>query len=478
MENRERSRSNSPQNCVKLHVKNLPLACTQEYLAQAFRQFGKVMDIKIIRKGSNGQPLRDCVYGFVGLENWEIANKAMQTLNANGWIINFSRETLQKKPIPPSKEQARHLQPSEKSFHYNSQNTNLMLSNIARIHPTHPIDHVMLHNFLNKQHPSASNITGVPEHMKKCYMVREVWVGNIAPTTDKRIIYDGFKNFGDVEAIETFSSKGFAFIKYRKVVEATRAYELGDETFLDGRYVKVAFADPSRRFDIVGDSISEDPNFKPIDDESIKNIFLGHPSIILSTPPSLPPSVKVSVVNNPISKSEPNRSLQTAKSEPSTSLGTVVWSGFMTRSKNYRVGIDATLVQGNDDCFPSTLYHVNISHRVQLSEITKFYILALVIIESSNETQQEIFDGYLKYFSEKQRAGYIAMKTSVLYVCPPIDEAKKLYPALKDSQLLGVFVDTQRKPEKQKDPHLEEIMNLLKNPEAIKHFNTLKQYLK
>lgn len=391
-----------------------------------------------------------------------------------------------------------------------------------------------------------------------------------------------------------FSSKGFAFIKYRKVVAATRAYEFGDGTLIDGRPVKVAFADPSRRIDIVGDSsIPENPNFNPIDDENFKNLFLGYPpgslvpgesklrevfsrygkvkriSIRQATNTSRPyafvdfergdqasearkklyiedydssrrcelghPALEISfkntnnIVNKNVTKAptrfENNKAevsqiarklmdqppayinllnFQTGSVlpmvnpnlfpsitpparvpvvsnpvvEPNPSLGTVVWSGFMTRSKNFRVGIDATLVQGNDDCFPSTLYHVNISHRVQISEITKFYILALVTIEASNETQQEVFDGYLKYFSEKQRAGYIPMKSSVLYICPPISEVKAIFSQIKETQLLGVFVDTQRKPEKPKDPKLQEIMDLLKNPEVLKHFSTLQQYLK
>jgi len=76
-----------------------------------------------------------------------------------------------------------------------------------------------------------------------------------------------------------FSSKGFAFIKYRKVVAATRAYERADGTLVDNRPVKVAFADPTRRIDIVGDSlIPENPNFNPIDDDLFKNLFLGYPS--------------------------------------------------------------------------------------------------------------------------------------------------------------------------------------------------------
>jgi RNA recognition motif-containing protein len=598
MAKRERSRSNSPQNGIKLHVKNLPLNYTQEMLSQSFRPFGKVIDIKIIRKGSNGQPLRDCVYGFVAMESWESANQAMLSLNSQGWTISFSKETLQKKPVvvvEPQKE----LLPTDKSFYDNMQTTNMMLLNAARNHPAQPTDQALLQSFLSEHQPNALNINGVPEQFKKYFLVREVWIGNISPATDKQSLYDGFKSYGEIEGIEMFSSKGFAFIKYRKVVAATRGYEFGDGTLIDGRPVKVAFADPSRRIDIVGDSsIPENPNFNPIDDENFKNLFLGyppgslvpgesklrevfsrygkvkrisirqatatsrpyafvdfergdqasearkklyiedidgsrrcelgHPALEISFkntnnivnknvakvpakyentsqkaevsqiarklmeqppayinllnfqtgsvlpmvnpnlfPPSIPPPARVPVVNNPISKSEPN-----------PSLGTVVWSGFMTRSKNYRVGIDATLVQGSEDCFPPTLYHVNISHRVQISEITKFYILGLVTIEASNETQQEIFDGYLKYFSEKQRAGYIPMKSSVLYICPPIDEIKNIYNNIKDTQLLGVFVDTQRKPEKPKDPQLQEIMELLKNPEILKHFTSMQQYFK
>jgi D-serine dehydratase len=42
----------------------------------------------------------------------------------------------------------------------------------------------------------------------------------------------------------------------------------------------VAFADSTRRLDIVGDSNApEDPNFNPIDDENFKNLYLGFTSV-------------------------------------------------------------------------------------------------------------------------------------------------------------------------------------------------------
>ena len=49
MSKRERSRSNSPQNGIKLHIKCFPMHFTQEMLSQAIRAFGNVLDIKIIR---------------------------------------------------------------------------------------------------------------------------------------------------------------------------------------------------------------------------------------------------------------------------------------------------------------------------------------------------------------------------------------------------------------------------------------------
>lgn len=83
--------------------------------------------------------------------------------------------------------------------------------------------------------------------------------------------------YGEIEGIEMFSSKGFAFTKYRKIVPATRAYELAQGISVDDKPVKVAFADPTRRYDIVGDSSNpSDPGFDPMDDDNFKNLFLGY----------------------------------------------------------------------------------------------------------------------------------------------------------------------------------------------------------
>lgn len=43
------------------------------------------------------------------------------------------------------------------------------------------------------------------------------------------------------------------------------------------RSVKVAFADPTRRIDIVGNASGDhDPGFNPIDDSNFKTLYLGY----------------------------------------------------------------------------------------------------------------------------------------------------------------------------------------------------------
>ena len=47
-----------------------------------------------------------------------------------------------------------------------------------------------------------------------------------------------------------------------------------------------------------------------------------------------------------------------------------VWSGFITRNKRHRVGVDAYAVQG-EDLFEQE-YNINVSHRVPFEEVGKF----------------------------------------------------------------------------------------------------------
>lgn len=85
-----------------------------------------------------------------------------------------------------------------------------------------------------------------------------------------------------------------------------------------------------------------------------------------------------------------------------------VWSGFITRNKQNRVGVDAYLISGDVAEF-FTDYNLNISHRTSLDELSKIgpAILGIVAFTSQNETQNSLFNTYLDYFAKKQRVYFI-----------------------------------------------------------------------
>lgn len=124
----------------------------------------------------------------------------------------------------------------------------------------------------------------------------------------------------------------------------------------------------------------------------------------------------------------------------------------MTRSKRNRVGIDATLCEGSADCFPSNLYHLNITHRVHFAEVTKNVCLGKIALEASNETHAGEFLEYIRYFIGKDRAGFIQLKLNNLYILPPCDLSRSLCPQLQSNQLLGVFTDLTKKAPIKEEP--------------------------
>lgn len=88
-----------------------------------------------------------------------------------------------------------------------------------------------------------------------------------------------------------------------------------------------------------------------------------------------------------------------------------VWSGFFTRSKQHRVGVDAYLISGNVvDLL--TDYNLNISHRTALEDVPRISstIHGIVAFTSQNGTQDLLFDNYIEYFASKQRVVNILTK--------------------------------------------------------------------
>lgn len=99
----------------------------------------------------------------------------------------------------------------------------------------------------NKQALTAYNIR-----------VREIWVGNLSPEINDRSLKAIFERFGPIENIEMFQKNNltFAFIRFERVSQATKAFENQDELGLELRSpLKISFADFLKRTNIVGDSI-------------------------------------------------------------------------------------------------------------------------------------------------------------------------------------------------------------------------------
>ncbi|CAD8139870.1 unnamed protein product [Paramecium octaurelia] len=84
------------KNC-KLHIGNLPLQITEETLHRVFSKYGQIKEVKIIRKNSQGQPLKDYCYGFVLMCDGDGAQNAVTELKQNSplgttWTVAFSKD--------------------------------------------------------------------------------------------------------------------------------------------------------------------------------------------------------------------------------------------------------------------------------------------------------------------------------------------------------------------------------------------------
>lgn len=140
--------------------------------------------------------------------------------------------------------------------------------------------------------------------------------------------------------------------------------------------------------------------------------------------------------------------------EPEKAENEHFWSGFITRNKQHRVGVDATLISGEEISLIE--YNLNISLRTVYEEVLKKKPKAVAIFTPSNETQNTIFLDYINYFNEKQRAGVVTIRNFYLYLLPPGEEAKKIYSEIKELQILGVFTDINA-PNNDQQPGIVEI---------------------
>lgn len=123
-----------------------------------------------------------------------------------------------------------------------------------------------------------------------------------------------------------------------------------------------------------------------------------------------------------------------------------IWGGFLTKNKKDRVCVDAYQIRNECTEFLNNEYNLNVSHRTQFEDIVKRPIIGIIAFSPQNATQCEIFQDYINYFNEKNRAGLINLKNQmILYLIPPSDFSRKFYQNPK-KHLLGIFVNSTVEP--------------------------------
>lgn len=89
--------------------------------------------------------------------------------------------------------------------------------------------------------------------------VREIWIGNLPNDITEKSLKNTFEVYGTVDNIEIFTKPNqiFAFLRYEKVAQASKAFENVDTLGLQLRAgLKISFSDYLKRNNIVGDSIT------------------------------------------------------------------------------------------------------------------------------------------------------------------------------------------------------------------------------
>jgi len=90
--------------------------------------------------------------------------------------------------------------------------------------------------------------------------MREIWVGNLPPDVTEATLYNHFFIYGEIDKIDIFAFKGFAFVRFKLVDTAARVLECGNNILINSRPVRISYSDQTRRFDAIGDKPGYEPN--------------------------------------------------------------------------------------------------------------------------------------------------------------------------------------------------------------------------
>ena len=114
----------------------------------------------------------------------------------------------------------------------------------------HKSEAMQVSDFLQKKY--RFNVQ-LEDSSSSSYQMRELWVGNLSSTITQEKLSNRFFIYGELEVIYMFMYKNFAFVRFKEVAAAIRALEAARGIKIDGRSVKLSFADPIRRKEALGD---------------------------------------------------------------------------------------------------------------------------------------------------------------------------------------------------------------------------------
>ena len=116
------------------------------------------------------------------------------------------------------------------------------------------------------------------------------------------------------------------------------------------------------------------------------------------------------------------------------------WTGYITRNKKTRVGVDAYFLRGEGNEVQDE-HNLNVSHRLPFEDLAQKEISSVIVFVASDETQEESFiQNYHSYFREKNRAGMITTKDRhSIYIVPSGTEEAAKYYSSERKYLVGLL---------------------------------------
>ncbi|CAD8076990.1 unnamed protein product [Paramecium sonneborni] len=314
--------SQKNSNC-KLHIGNLPLQITEETLQRVFSKYGQIKEVKIIRKNSQGQPLKDYCYGFILMCDGEGAYNAVTELKQNSplgttWTVAFSKDKnddsagvghqkLEKRKDDKLKKQTKDRMKKDKikakkkktessSSSSNSSKERQFKKQKKRKQSSSPESSpsklpersalVRIESMPKENNLFEMVFSGEPQsnqqlqsqyQIKHNVNVRELFISGIPQSKTQSDIQRIFSHYGIVERIDVMQKQlvNFAYVKFKKldaVNQAIQNQQYIAEQLESAGQVKIYQSDPFKRAQIVGNA--EDCEK---DDDMLPVMFIGFP---------------------------------------------------------------------------------------------------------------------------------------------------------------------------------------------------------